>query len=73
MEKAMNLTHEQLMATLVQVVHDEGPTGWSPAETRAYGFGYMASWLAGIARKHPQELMRDPRFIRARQSLENAG
>jgi hypothetical protein len=76
MEKAMNLTHEQLMATLYQVVHDEGPTGWSPAETRAYGFGYMASWLAGLARKHPavlQELMRDPRFIRARQSLENAG
>jgi hypothetical protein len=36
----------------------------------------MASWLASLARKHPavlQELMRDPRFIRARQSLENAG
>jgi hypothetical protein len=84
MEKAMNLTHKQLLATLVQVVHDEGAGLPSKvikeygfdAAINAYGFGYMTSWLASIALKHPallKELMDDPRFIRARQTLENAG
>lgn len=76
MEKQMEITHQQLMATLQQVVHGENLEAvWTSAGLNAYGFGYMTSWFASIARKHPavlKELLSDPRVIRAQQTLENA-
>lgn len=69
-KKTMNLTHRQIKAVFYQVVKNESSPHWSPAEIKAYGFGYMASWLAIIARRHPavlEELMNDPRFILAQE------
>jgi hypothetical protein len=81
MEKQMEITHQQLMAALIQTATDarnEHATvdqKQSLALENAYGFGYMTSWFASIAQKHPavlKELLSDPRVIRAQQSLENA-
>ena len=50
-----------------------------PAKSAAkgsFGYGYMTSWLAALALKHPavmQEMLEDPNFVKARDSLENAG
>ena len=71
----MEITHQQLMAALIQVTHDSTETPWTPAQANAYGFGYMTSWFASIARKHPavlKELLSDPRVIQAQQTLENS-
>jgi len=48
----------------------------SGAKDYAFGYGYMSSWLAEIALKYPEVmkgLLEDPEFVKARESLENAG
>ena len=78
----MEITHQQLMAALIQTATDAREQGLAAMDQKpslalenAYGFGYITSWFASIAQKHPavlKELLSDPRVIRAQQSLENA-
>ena len=78
----MEITHQQLMAALIQAATDAREQELATADQKpslalenAYGFGYMTSWFASIARKHPavlKELLSDPRVIQAQQTLENA-
>ena len=82
----MEITHQQLMAALIQAATDAREQGLAAMDQKpsgaaalalenAYGFGYMTSWFASIARKHPavlKELLSDPRVIQAQQTLENA-
>jgi hypothetical protein len=49
---------------------------YSGAKDYAFGYGYMSSWLADIALKYPEvmkDLLEDPEFVKAWESLENAG
>ena len=78
----MEITHQQLMAALIQTATDAREQGLAAMDQKpslalenAYGFGYITSWFASIAQKHSavlKELLSDPRVIRAQQSLENA-
>lgn len=47
----------------------------SGAGDYAFGYGYMSSWLAALALKHPavmQEMLEDSEFVKAQESLKNS-
>jgi hypothetical protein len=84
MMKEMVMDRYQLMAVLQKQVDNtwmelEELRLLGPAMAGAkasFGYGYMSSWLAALALKHPavmQEMLEDPNFVKARDSLENAG